>query len=167
MYGQVSPIYEGKGYGLKWLMSRPGNPRAAPFAPNGWAWPKPGEWAEVGFLAPLQMCRHGLHFHTPSNLLSMRMWPQLWLIEFDGEYLFDNTKRCARKARLVEKIQGWNGESRRELLRSGYLYSSSGNSKWYTLRPTSGGFLSEREFFTYVGLDYDVMVKLCTPKRYK
>ena len=81
---------------------------------TGFAW-SAGEWVDAE--GALELCANGIH---ACRLEALPRWidDELWRIELeDPRDEFDGVV-VARRARLVERIGGWNAETSRELARS-------------------------------------------------
>ena len=81
---------------------------------TGFAW-RPGEWIEAG--GALDLCVNGIH---ACRLEAMPRWidDELWRIEIDDRRDEFEGVVVARRARLLERIYGWNAETARDLARS-------------------------------------------------
>ena len=86
--------------------------RRSPF--TGFAWPV-GEWVDAG--GDVELCANGIHACRPEAL---PRWidDELWRIEVEDPRDELDGVVVARRARLVERIDGWNEEASRELARS-------------------------------------------------
>lgn len=85
-----------------------------PYSNAHWPLPtpeSPGEWLEVS--GELVMCENGLHVCEAEHLLSWIDYA-LFEVEVDGERLDDQSQKiCARRARLVRRVESWNPSSAR------------------------------------------------------
>jgi hypothetical protein len=74
---------------------------------GGW---RKGRWRSVrGLLVP---CENGLHLCREQDLLSW-VAPTLWVAEHDGELVDAGDKVVVRRARVVERLNGWNDRTAR------------------------------------------------------
>lgn len=76
-------------------------------------WPTSGSWVEAA--RPLEPCRQGVHGVGREHLVRW-LQPELWRIELDGELLDAGTVVVAERGRLVERVDGWNLTTARELM---------------------------------------------------
>jgi hypothetical protein len=95
---------------LAYKFTRPGG--RSPFA--GFVWPQ-GEWVEVD--GDIGLCTNGIHACRPEAL---PRWidDELWLVELEDVQAEHDGVVIARRGRLVERIEGWDAETSRELARS-------------------------------------------------
>jgi hypothetical protein len=95
---------------IAYKFTRPG--ARSPF--TGFAWPV-GEWVEAG--GEVSLCANGVH---ACRVEALPRWldDELWRIEVDGIEAEHEGVLVARRARLLERIEGWNAEASRELARS-------------------------------------------------
>ena len=95
---------------LAYKFTRPG-PRS-PF--TGFVW-RPGEWVEAE--GDVELCANGIH---ACRLEALPRWidEELWRFEIEGPSDEFEGVVVARRARPVERIEGWNTEASRELARS-------------------------------------------------
>jgi hypothetical protein len=63
------------------------------------------------------MCANGIHACRP-DALPRWLNEELWLVELDDVEVDQDGLLVARRARLVERIEGWNAETSRDLARS-------------------------------------------------
>jgi hypothetical protein len=83
---------------------------------SGFRWPAPGEWVEA--TPPLELCRGGIHACT-EEALSEWFSDELWTVELDGEIASHEGIVIAERARLLDRIEGWNAESARDTATTG------------------------------------------------
>jgi hypothetical protein len=95
---------------LAYKFTRPG--ARSPF--TGFAWPR-GEWVEAD--GDLALCANGVHACRP-DALPRWLDDELWRVEVEGVEEEDDGVLVARRARLLERIDGWNAATSRELARS-------------------------------------------------
>ncbi len=90
--------------------TRPG--AVSPFRDHTWM---PGEWTEVE--GDLELCRNGVH---ACRVEALPRWldDELWRVELDEVEDERDGLILARRARLLERVEAWNGETSRELARS-------------------------------------------------
>jgi hypothetical protein len=70
---------------------------------NGDPVPADGEWLEVS--GPLVICEHGLHASMhPFDALRYARGNNLALVEIDGDIISQNDKVCARRRRIIRRI---------------------------------------------------------------
>jgi len=95
---------------LAYKFTRPGS--RSPF--TGFAW-RPGQWVEAE--GELDLCANGIH---ACRLEALPYWidEELWRIEIEDPGAEFEGVVVARRARLVERIDGWNPETSRQLARS-------------------------------------------------
>jgi hypothetical protein len=79
---------------------------------SGFAWPTPrggapGEWVEAE--GALTMCDRGAHLCRPVDL-SYWIHDELWEVETEGESIAGIDCLIARRARLVRRIEAWDGD---------------------------------------------------------
>ena len=77
---------------------------------SNFKWPQPGEWVETK--GELSACHNGVHAATLAQALT---WcdSSAWLIELDGEIIEADYKLCARRGRLVRRLDAWDERSAR------------------------------------------------------
>ena len=68
-----------------------------------------GSWKEV--TGPLVPCKNGLHLLRVENL-SRWIARDLFVAEYDGEFVEAEDKLVVRRARIVEHLTGWNERTR-------------------------------------------------------
>jgi hypothetical protein len=95
---------------VAYKFTRPG--AVSPFRDFTW---EPGEWVEVE--GDVQVCANGIHACRSSEL---PRWidDELWRIELDSIEQERDGLLVARRGRLVDRIDGWNAETSRELART-------------------------------------------------
>jgi hypothetical protein len=81
---------------------------------TGFTWPR-GEWVEAD--GDVALCVNGVHACRP-EALPRWLDDELWRIEVDGVEEEHDGVVVARRARLLERVEGWNAETSRELARS-------------------------------------------------
>jgi hypothetical protein len=81
---------------------RPG--RVGPF--SGYSWPI-GEWIEAD---GAMLCMRGVHACRTTDL-PFWLTQELWEIELEGQVRQESRKLVADRGRLVQRVEGWNGES--------------------------------------------------------
>lgn len=76
---------------------------------SSYQWPvdRLGEWLPE-IAGPLAMCENGYHVLTESQLVGSFMLNNLYEVEVDGETLDSDDKVCARKARLIRRVDAIN-----------------------------------------------------------
>jgi hypothetical protein len=87
---------------IAYKLLRPG--RVAPF--SGLEWPPPGDWLEAN---ELDECRAGLHACRVDDLPLWLGLGELWEVELGGEVREQERKVVASRARLVRRVEEWNG----------------------------------------------------------
>jgi hypothetical protein len=81
---------------------RPG--RVGPF--SGYGWPI-GEWVEAD---GAMLCMRGVHACRTTDL-PFWLTQELWEIELEGQVRQESRKLVADRGRLVQRVEGWNGDS--------------------------------------------------------
>ena len=71
----------------------------------------PGEWLEVE--GDLALCKNGLHGCDGEAQLLEWIGPAIFEMEYAGERLDGDYKFCARRARLLRKLETWNDRTAR------------------------------------------------------
>lgn len=81
---------------------------------TGYAWPR-NEWVKAD--GDVGLCLNGIH---ACRVEALPRWidDELWRIEVDGVHQEVDGVLVARRGRLVDRIEGWNAETARELARS-------------------------------------------------
>lgn len=81
---------------------------------TGFAWPV-GEWVEAE--GEVGLCANGIH---ACRVEALPRWidDELWRIELDDVEIEHEGVLVARRGRLVDRIEGWNQQTSRELARS-------------------------------------------------
>ena len=72
---------------------------------TGFAW-RPGVWLEAR--GPLDVCRSGAHLLRVQDLAHW-LHEELWRAEIEGEWIEGGDCIVARRARITERVDGWNG----------------------------------------------------------
>lgn len=79
---------------------------------SGFRWPlpngEPGEWVDTD--GDPHICERGVHGCSIDDLA---LWvdAELWRVELDDVLTADHGKLTARRGRLLERIEGWTGET--------------------------------------------------------
>jgi len=104
--GIPMPDTEAPRLAIKFLTAEGRGPR------SNFKWPRPGEWVEAE--GELSACHNGVHAATLAQALA---WcnASAWLIELDGEIIEADDKLCARRGRLVRRLDAWDERSARLL----------------------------------------------------
>jgi hypothetical protein len=81
---------------------------------TGFEWPV-GEWVEVE--GDVGLCANGIH---ACRVEALPRWvdQELWRIELEDVEVEHEGVLVARRGRLLDRIEAWNGETSRELARS-------------------------------------------------
>jgi hypothetical protein len=84
---------------------------------TGRAWPLPADGGPGGWVdstGPLELCLNGVHVCRPGDL---PLWldAELWEVETAGEAVPEERQLLVERARLVSRLERWNGETAREL----------------------------------------------------
>lgn len=89
---------------------------------SAFPWPETGVWVEAD--TPPEDCVRGVHALRFEQLLD---WidDELWEVELDGVVVERDAMLVAQRGRLLQRIDGWNGESAHAFARGCALRSAS------------------------------------------
>ncbi|HEY7455967.1 MAG TPA: hypothetical protein VH703_01725 [Solirubrobacterales bacterium] len=98
---------------LAYKFLRPG--AVGPF--SGFRWPcpahgEPGEWVEAAGGSGL--CEAGVHACERRHL-PLWIWEELWEVELEGPLERGIAKLCARRGRLLRRVERWSPRSAKDL----------------------------------------------------